>query len=258
VDLTDGSALEKVVTDLAPSSVVHLAAVSFVATNNVQSMYATNVTGSLNLLESLAKLPQVPERVILASSAQVYGDAGDQAVEETALPAPVNHYGASKLAMEAIAHAYGERMPSIITRPFNYTGPGQASHFLVPKIVNHFARRADRIELGNLNVERDFLDVNSVVAIYADLLDLPEADGQILNVCSGQGVTLQGIIDRLERLTEHRMDIVVNPDYVRSNEIRKLVGSNARLSGLVRNTPDFDFDETLRNMLDVAEQRLAR
>ena len=86
-------------------------------------------------------------------------------------PAPVNHYANSKLAMEHTARTYGERLPLLITRPFNYTGPGQATHFLVPKIVEHIKRRETVIELGNTHVSRDFSDVRDIVAVYAHLLN---------------------------------------------------------------------------------------
>ena len=252
-DLTDALKLDAVVADLAPDYVVHLAAISFVGTDDVQSIYATNTIGTLNLLDALSKLSRMPERVILASSANVYGDAGDLPIEETVLPAPINHYGASKLAMEALANVYREQVPCVITRPFNYTGPGQASHFLVPKIVRHFAERADRIELGNLDVERDYLDVRSVVAIYSQLLRSPQADGATLNICSGRSIALREIIERLERITGHNLEIVVNPEYVRSNEIRRMTGSNARLREVVDDWPDYEFDDTLRDMLEAAE-----
>ena len=253
-DLTDAASLSNAVAEVAPDLVVHLAAISFVAVDNIESIYATNTIGSLNLLDALSKLSRVPERVILASSANVYGDAGGLPIEETALPAPINHYGASKLAMEALASVYREQVPCVITRPFNYTGPGQALHFLVPKIVDHFARRADRIELGNLDVERDYLDVRSVVAIYAALLRNEKADGTVVNICSGRSVPLREIIERLQRLTGHDIEVVVNPEFVRSNEIRRLTGSNARLRELVSDWPEYDLDVTLGDMLAAAGQ----
>lgn len=260
-DLTDADAVAKVVQEVQPDLVVHLGAISFVAHDDAAAMYATNTLGSLNLLETLARLEQRPRRVMLASTANVYGAAGDEALDESTPTRPLSHYGASKLAMEAVARVYDEavgnrHLSCTVARPFNYTGPGQPAHFLVPKIVEHFARRADHIELGNLDIERDFLDVRTIAAIYADLLHCEPADGAVVNLCSGNAVALREIIARLERITGHAMQVVTNPAFVRGNDIRRLVGDNARLRGLLGIVPVMDFDATLRDMLDDATRRI--
>lgn len=250
-DLIDADAIDAAVQTIAPTHVLHLAAVSYVAHGDVRGMYATNVLGTVNLLQALARLPG-PPRTILASSANVYGNAQRVRIDETTPTGAINHYGASKLAMEAVVSACRDQLPCIVTRPFNYTGPGQAGHFLVPKIVAHFARRADRIELGNIDVERDFLDVRSVSNLYARLLGCDAAVGTTVNLCSGRGVTIRDLIATLERLTGHRMQIAVNPALVRAREIPRLVGCNARLRSLVGDWPAIELEQTLRDMLDVA------
>lgn len=260
-DLTDTIAVARSIEEARPDLVVHLGGIAFVAHDDVAAMYAVNTLGSLNLLEALAKLPHPPRRVVLASTANVYAPGGDRPLDESAPLGPVNHYGASKLAMEMIAGVYREgignsRLSCTVTRPFNYTGPGQAANFLVPKLVDHFARRADRIELGNLDIERDFLDVRTVAAVYADLLHCESADGATVNICSGQAVALREIITRLERITGHTMQIVTNPAFVRSKEIHRLVGNNARLRRLLDLAPSLDLDATLCDMLDHATQRI--
>ncbi len=260
-DLTDPDSLARAVEQARPDFVVHLGGLAFVAHDEPAGMYATNTMGSLNLLEAIAQLQQPPRRVVLASTANVYGAAGDEPLDESTPTRPLSHYGASKLAMEAVAGVYGHqggkgRLSITVTRPFNYTGPGQSTQFLVPKIVEHFARRADHIELGNLNIERDFLDVRTVAVIYADLLHCNRADGMVVNLCSGQAVSLHEIIARLERMTDHRMQIMINPAFVRSNDIRRLMGDNARLCGLLGREPSMDLDATLRDMLDEASRRI--
>lgn len=254
-DITSATAMRELARDVCPDYVIHLAAITFVPHADARAVYETNTLGTLNLLESLAALPSRPRRVILASSANVYGNAGSAIIDEDVPPAPLNHYAASKLAMEAVAAVFGDRFPCVVTRPFNYTGPGQSSHFLVPKIVDHFAARAPRIELGNLDVERDFLDVRSVSWIYSQLLSRATAESGILNVCSGRGTTLRAIVSRLEELTGHSMEVAINPEFVRPREIRRLVGNNDRLRAVVGDWPGYSLDDTLRDMLDATERK---
>ncbi len=251
-DLTNKAAVAAEVAEVAqaqPMAVVHLAAISFVGHADEAEFYAVNVLGTMNLLAAVAALPVPPTKVLLASSANVYGNCAASPITEAQAQAPVNHYATSKLAMEHMALTYIDRLPIVITRPFNYTGPGQAPQFLIPKLVSHFARRADRIELGNLHVEREFNDVRMVCEAYLRLLAHGEA-GQIYNVCSGQPHTLQHVINTLERITGHTMAVDVNPAFVRANEVHRLCGSPAKLLAAVGALGGWKLEGTLRWMLD--------
>ena len=227
-NLTDKSAVNDEVARAQPDAVAHLAAISFVGHADESAFYAVNVVGTTNLLAALSALPVRPSSVLLASSANVYGNCDASPINEEQAPAPVNHYAMSKLAMEHMAWTYQDRLPIVITRPFNYTGHGQAPQFLIPKLVSHFARRAEQIELGNLHVEREFNDVRMVCKAYLALLEYG-VPGQVYNVCSGQPFTLQHVIDNLEKLTEHSMLIKVNPAFVRANEVHRLCGNPSKL-----------------------------
>ena len=124
-DLLDREALHDEVLLVRPDLVVHLAAISFVGSPDKISFYAVNVIGTTNLLDAILALPKVPFKVLLASSANVYGNCDISPIDEKVAPNPINHYAASKLAMEHIALTYKGKIPIIITRPFNYTGPGK-------------------------------------------------------------------------------------------------------------------------------------
>ncbi|KWF84147.1 GDP-mannose 4,6 dehydratase [Burkholderia diffusa] len=251
-DLTDKDALHDEVRRIAPDAVVHLAAISFVGHANLGAFYTVNVVGTTHLLDALAQLPTAPHRVLIASSANVYGNSDQSPLAETHPAAPVNHYAMSKLAMEYMTRTYAERLNIVITRPFNYTGHGQNVNFLIPKLAKHFAERASVVALGNLDVEREFNDVQLVCDAYMALLSSGQP-GEIYNVCSGHPYTLREIIATFEAITGHRMDIEVNPAFVRKNEVHRLCGNPDKLNHLLHtnnislNVPTLR--ETLARML---------
>ena len=251
-DLTDAAQVRSAVQEVRPTHVVHLAALSFVGHGDARAFYDVNLFGTLNLLQALAGLPTVPEKVLVASSANVYGTPGIEVIDEAVCPAPVNHYACSKLAMEHMVRTWFERLPIVMTRPFNYTGVGQNEQFLIPKIVNHFKQRADGIELGNLDVSRDFSDVRDVVNAYAALL-ASEVNAEVFNVCSGRAVALRSVLDMATRMTGHAPQVVVNPAFVRANEIPVLRGANDKLASAIGFAPRYALEDTLQWMLQKAE-----
>lgn len=231
-DLNDPQAVQTLVEEAAPDYVIHLAALAFVGHDDPAAFYRVNVLGTENLLNALAALETKPQRVLIVSSANVYGDTDQPLIDEQQPPAPVNHYACSKLAMEHIARTFRTRLPLIIARPFNYTGPGQDTRFLIPKIVDHFAHGCQEIELGNTHVSRDFSDVRDVVSAYLGLLEAPwqpEHSGEIVNVCSGIATPLNDIITHMNQLAGYEIAVKVNPAFVRANEIKSLRGSSERL-----------------------------
>lgn len=250
VDLRDQDAVTRVVEGARADYVVHLAAMAFVGHGNADDFYRVNLLGTRNLLHALVTASHQPARVLLASSANVYGNATEGVIDESVAPAPANDYAVSKLAMEFAARLWQERLPLVIARPFNYTGVGQDRNFLVPKIVSHFASRAETIELGNTEVWRDFGDVRAVTLAYRKLLESADAIGQTVNVCSGVAHSLDDIIRMCSGITGHRMDVRVNPAFVRDNEVKMLLGSNAKLRGLIGAWDCPPLEQTLRWMLE--------
>ncbi|MDD4929075.1 MAG: NAD-dependent epimerase/dehydratase family protein [Gallionella sp.] len=227
-DLTQLESVRQEVQSLQPDAVIHLAAISFVGHGDANAFYQVNLIGTRNLLDALSEHAPNLQRVLLASSANVYGNATEGVINESALPGPVNDYAVSKLAMEYMSRIWMDRLPIVITRPFNYTGVGQAVNFLLPKIVDHFRRGAGEIELGNLDVERDFSDVRTVASIYRCLVECGTA-GEIFNVCSGDAFSLSDILAMMAEISGYKIDVKVNPAFVRKNEVRRLVGCSDKL-----------------------------
>ncbi|MYM81742.1 NAD-dependent epimerase/dehydratase family protein [Duganella sp. FT50W] len=230
VDLLDRAGLADVVRQVQPDVVAHLAAIAFVAHGDVDQIYRVNVVGTRNLLEALAAADKKPSAVLLASSANIYGNTDVGVIHEDVPAAPANDYAVSKLTMEYMARLWQDKLPLIFVRPFNYTGIGQAENFLLPKIVSHFRRKAADIELGNLHVWRDFSDVRMVAQSYRKLLAAPTAVGGTFNICSGNAYSLGEALDMMADIAGYKINVHVNPAFVRANEVVRLVGDNRRLA----------------------------
>jgi nucleoside-diphosphate-sugar epimerase len=250
-DLRDPAAVRRLIEAAAPDFVIHLAGISFVPHGSPAEIYAVNTVGTTNLLDALVAVRPGIRKVILASSSQVYGDSHADEIEEHSPCRPTSHYACSKLAMEHMAATYSDRVPMIITRPFNYTGPGQPEKFIVPKIVGHFARGAPSIELGNLDVVRDFSDVRQVVDVYCRLLE-SSVTSATLNICSGVGRSPRWLMAECARLCGYSLEVVVRSEFVRSTDATRLVGSNAQLAQAIGPLLKHDFSATLGEMLKAA------
>ncbi|KAF1014433.1 MAG: NAD-dependent epimerase/dehydratase family protein [Burkholderia sp.] len=248
-DLLDAGALTELMREARPDIVIHLAAIACVAHGDIGEIYKTNVVGTRNLLAALDGAQIRPRSVLLSSSANVYGNAEAEVIDESVATFPANDYAVSKLAMEYVARLWFDKLPIVITRPFNYTGAGQHENFLIPKIVTAFLRHMPVLELGNLHVVRDFFDVRMVAYAYSRLVS-GGFEGKVYNVCSGVGHSLNDILEMMVELTGHRPAIQVNPSFVRKNEVHRLVGSHARLSKAIGPIEALPIRETLRWMLD--------
>lgn len=256
-NLNEIEALDAEILRVSPDYVIHFAGISFVASKDNEAFYRVHALGTSNLLNALLKLQKLPQKILLASSATIYGNSDNPFSVETQTPSPIDHYAMSKVAMEEMAKTYFDKLPVIIARPFNYTGPGQRDNFLIPKLVKHFVQKLPTIELGNLNVEREFNDVAMICDAYLALLQFGEP-GETYNVCSGRARSLQDVVSTLTRITNHPIEIVINPDFIRSNEVHRMCGDAKKLNTLFERhhiqVRQVDLETTLSNMIASSEQ----
>ena len=247
-DLTDPDAVSKEIAQVQPEMVLHLAGIAFVDHGNANAFYDVNLIGTHNLLAALAENAPDVQSILLASSANIYGNSTEELICEDTTPSPANDYAVSKLSMESMASLWFEKLPLFIVRPFNYTGVGQDDKFLIPKIVSHFKDKKKVIELGNLDVWREFGDVRSVANIYRKLIECCPA-GKTINICTSQTYSLREVISLCGEITGHDIEIEVNPEFVRENEVRVLTGDNNLLKKTIGNWKKYELKDTLRWML---------
>ena len=234
-----------------PDVVVHLAGISFVNHGVFNEFYKVNLIGTRNLLESIFTHAPNIRKILLASSSGVYGNSLnlDDRLAEESRTTPINDYSVSKLAMENMANIWTDRLPIFIVRPFNYTGIGQDDKFLIPKIASHFLKKINTIELGNLEVYREFGDVRSVVEIYRKLIELPSLENNVVNICTGKAFSLMEVISIFEKISMFKIKINVNEKYVRANEIKIVTGNNDRLKEIIGEWNNYELQDTIEWML---------
>lgn len=249
-DISNVCELLEILKFVKPAVVIHLAGISFVAHGDANAIFQSNLIGSHNLLEALVESRLTFDSILLASSSNVYGNVVDGILDELTPTDPANIYAISKLGMEQTAKLYNDKLPIIIARPFNYTGVGQADRFLIPKIVAHISQKKATIELGNLDVTRDFSDVRSIVQAYRGLIEAPRSIGQIVNVCSENGWSLRDVVAVACDVSGHSLEIQVNPKFVRHNEVKTLLGSRKKLDSLISVRNNYKLPETIKWMLD--------
>lgn len=248
-DITKKEDVKNVLQQVAPDFIIHLSGISFTAHGNSEDFYKVNTIGTLNILDILLELNIHPSKIIIASSATVYGNQGIEVLDESLCPMPANHYGASKYTMECLAKNYFSQLNLIITRPFNYTGIGQEEHFLIPKIVKHFKEKKKEIELGNLDVSREFNDISFVCEVYKKLLESP-VKSEILNICSNRAIKLLDVVDMMNKIAGYEIEVKVNPAFMRKDEINTLTGSPDKLYSLIGDVKQKEFEKTLREIFE--------
>lgn len=235
---------------LRPTHVIHLAALSHVIGDPLE-FYRVNVLGTESLLQAIVDAGISPEKIVIASSANIYGNATDTPINESTPILPMNHYGVSKAAMELMLARWHSRLPIIVTRPFNYTGPGQSERFVYAKIVAAFRRRESSITLGNVKVSRDLSDVRYVSDIYRRLLECEERN-IVVNICSGNSVSISQAIDIMVEISGYRPKIEIDPALMRPDEIMTLSGDASHLRYLLGNVTPVNIGQTLQDMYEAA------
>jgi GDP-6-deoxy-D-talose 4-dehydrogenase len=231
IDINDTGSVIQRLTEVRPTHIVHLAALSHVVGDPL-AFFRVNLLGTESLMEAIASSGIKPAKVLIASSANVYGNADHSPITEDEPLRPMNHYALSKASMEQMLVKWHARLPIVVTRPFNYTGPGQAESFLIPKIVASHLRRDAVLNLGNTQVARDFSDISVLCEAYRLLLQSP-AQGLCVNVCSGRSTSIAEILQTMEEISGHRPHVEVDPLMVRKDEVIELKGDPTLLYSLI-------------------------
>jgi GDP-4-dehydro-6-deoxy-D-mannose reductase len=265
LDVTDKAALAAAFAAQKPDFCIHLAALSAIGASRAdpENAWAINCHGTINLGRAI--LAQSPAtRLIFISTAEVYGASFKPGLPlpESAPLEPQNTYAATKAAAEmALCALAAEGLRVQRLRPFNHTGPGQREDFVVPAFAAQIARieagfSGHEMLVGNLESERDFLDITDVCAAYiATIKKFDELPNNLaLNICTGHATRIAAILDKLLALTSETITIRQDPARLRPSDIPRAAGNPDAAAKLLHWRPKKSLDETLASVLSHARQ----
>jgi GDP-6-deoxy-D-talose 4-dehydrogenase len=235
-----------------PEIVIHAAALSSVTLGRTMDYYESNVLGTENVIAAVNALGG-RRRLVFISTAGVYGNQKEEVLTEDLPPLPVSHYGMSKLVCERMLANVADAHDITIIRPFNIIGAGQNKSFIVPKLVQHFAERKQSVRLGNLDPVRDYIDVQTCCNIIAQLTMAPAAYGETVNLCAGTGTSVRDLLAVLSDLTQHSIEVIPAPEFMRKSEVWRLLGGATKLHRLLpQQISPRPFKDVLAEMLTEA------
>ena len=250
VSLLDKEKLMEIIKRYKPNIIIHLAAIALVTHDNVGEIYNVNVQGTENLLEVTQEYCDKGTRVILASTAGVYGNQKVEKYKEDLPYNPANNYSYSKMITEYLGKRYKDDLEIVTIRPFNIIGVGQSENFLIPKLVEHFANRKEKLSVGNISSFRDYVDVEYCAEVIMELVLREKIDFDILNICSGIPTSGEMILKLLQEMTSFKPEIEISKNFVRKNEVWRMIGDTTRLSEFMNGKKSQSVKDILLKMLD--------
>ena len=258
-DLLDEDALAGALARIEPDEIYHLAAFSNPESSlkYARQTLETNILGTQNLLEAARQDGRSP-RILLVGSAQQYGKVteDEQPISEEHVQKPLTPYSVSKASQELLGQRYflSEGLPVFWTRSFNHTGPGQADAYVCSSFARQVAEvergeRPPEIHVGNLAARRDFTDVRDVARAYRAILERGQP-GRAYNVCRGEAVAIQEVLDTLIEHSSVAVEVRVDPERYHTLDAPLIFGDATRLREETGWAPEFSLKDTLLDLLN--------
>jgi GDP-4-dehydro-6-deoxy-D-mannose reductase len=262
VDIREQDAVRSVVQEVKPDRIYHLAGISSVdeSWSKPRLTFEVNVLGAYNLFDAAMSLP-FPPKILNISTSQVYAPSASPLTEDSRIQ-PNNPYAASKAMAELLVVEYRRRKAGgiITTRSFNHTGPGQPPNFVLPSIAKQFVEvemglRPPVLNVGNIEVQRDFTDIRDVIRAYSILLEKGKP-GEVYNVCSGSAVRLADIIRMFESAVGRKVTLATEESRVRSNDVLVICGDPKKIREATGWQPKISLPKTIAVLLDYWRSQL--
>lgn len=245
-DVRNADALKRIIAEVTPDACIHLGGIAFVPLGwkDPKLMYEVNAVGTMNLLEAF-RHGHTGGRILLVSSSEIYGrQPRSERVKESDRLNPGNIYAVSKMAADLTGLLYARRYGTHVmtARPQNHIGPGQSLSFVVPSFAAQLADIAEGkaepvMRVGNLDSQRDFLDVRDVARAYRLLLEKGNP-GEAYNIASETMTSIRSILEELCAIAGVEPVLETDPERMRpsddplvldSSRIREVTGWKPRI-----------------------------
>ncbi|OAV75901.1 GDP-mannose 4,6-dehydratase [Bacteroidales bacterium Barb7] len=258
IDLLNTTEIENIVYSFQPDYILHLASYSSVAFSwkNPVLSFQNNTNIFLNLVEAVRKL-NLTTRVLSIGSSEEYGNINIEhlPLHEDLPVDPISPYAVARVSQELLSKVYSEGygIDIVLTRSFNHLGPYQKDVFVVSSFAKQIAelknqkKKDGRIITGDLAIVRDFLDVRDVVRAYYLLLT-DGIRGNIYNVCSGNGISLSEVIEKLSQISGIKIDPKINSRFIRPNDNKVIIGSNKKICETTGWLPEISINKSLEDI----------
>ena len=259
-DLLEKEKVGKILTEVRPDFLLHLASVSSVGHSWKQphESFVNNTNIFLNLVDQI-RLQKIPCKIVSVGSSEEYGNVskGNLPLTEDSPLDPISPYAVARVSQEMISRIYndGFGIDIIMTRSFNHIGPGQTDAFVISSFAKQLVRiastpeKSGKVITGNLSIIRDFVDVRDVVRAYYILLKKGNP-GDIFNICSGTGTSLGEVLKMMCNILNIRITTEEDPSLVRPNDNMIITGSNKRIFDKVGWKPEIPLKQSLRDIID--------
>lgn len=259
-DLTNKDVVERLIKEVLPDEIYHLAAIANVAVSfkDPVATFHANIDSQFYLLESLRSNNMLTTKVLVVGSAEEYGmvKTEDLPLDEKTELRPASPYAVSKVAQDMMGIQYflSYKMPIYRIRPFNHVGPGQGLGYVVSDFAHQIAqiekgKEEPVIKVGNLEAKRDFTDVRDMVKLYPLLLE-KGVPGEVYNAGSGTSRKIQDILDSLLSMSKTKIEVEKDPTKLRPADIPDIVADSTKVQEATGWKPEISFGTTLKDTLD--------
>jgi len=264
-DVRDYFSVEKVIKQVVPDYIFHLAAQSFVQTSWAMpnETLQTNILGTLNIFEALRSL-RIDAGILVACSSEEYGLVFEHElpIKETNALRPLSPYAVSKVAQDLLGWQYfcNYKLRIFRTRAFNHTGPRRGDVFATSNFAKQIAMIEKNLQkpviyVGNLETQRDFTDVRDMVRAYVMCVEKGRP-GEIYNICSGRAWRMKEVLDLLLQMTKVNVTIEQDIERMRPSDVPILLGDNTKFCEQTGWAPHIPLEQTLQDLLNYWRERI--
>jgi GDP-4-dehydro-6-deoxy-D-mannose reductase len=259
-DLSDKEQFKKILSDVKPDAVFHLAAQAAIqeSIKNPLETLHNNIDSQLFLFEGIRELGMLNTKLMIVLSADVYGYVlpEDLPIDEDTPFRPGNPYAVSKIACDFLAYQYfrSYKLPIVRIRAFTHIGPGQKTGFVTSDFAKQIAeiekqKQEPVIRVGNLDAKRDFTDVRDMVKAYALLLEEGEV-GEVYNIGSGRSHKISEVLEFFLSKAKVAIKHETDSNKLRPSDIPDFVADYSKMHKLTGWKPEISFEKSLEDILN--------